>query len=125
MKMARKAMKKLAMKELLGAMMKKNNNERLISVTYLLTNFQHARELSLEVTLKLMIVLHLCLVKISSTKSWRRQTAMLAKTSATSWSTERHNQSQSESLLWNVRYHGDEYTSQSCQPLEARHVYGQ
>lgn len=80
MKMARKAMKKLAMKELLGAMMKKNNNERLISVTYLLTNFQHARELSLEVTLKLMIVLHLCLVKISLTKSWRRQTAMLAKT---------------------------------------------
>lgn len=80
MKMARKAMKKLAMKELLGAMMKKNNNERLISVTYLLTNFQHARELSLEVTLKLMIVLHLCLVKISSTKSWRRQTAMPAKT---------------------------------------------
>lgn len=80
MKMARKAMKKLAMKELLGAMMKKNNNERLISVTYLLTNFQHAQELSLEVTLKLMIVLHLCLVKISLTKSWRRQTAMLAKT---------------------------------------------
>lgn len=40
-------------------------------------------------------------------------------------STERHNQSQSESLLWNVRYRGDEYTSQSCRPLEARHVYGQ